>query len=83
MRRLALLLAVFAGQAFAQTIVVPPQPMPLYADTEVSSNIPFSASSEHAREIEMRFALDGCVSSCVQVAFGKDANGDDFVVVSS
>ena len=47
-----------------------------YADTEVSTNIPFSVSSEHAREIEMRFALDGCVSNCVQVAFGKDADGD-------
>ena len=47
-----------------------------YADTEVSTNIPFSVSSEHAREIEMRFELDGCVSNCVQVAFGKDADGD-------
>ena len=43
---------------------------------EVSTNIPFSASSEHALEIEMRFALDGCVSNCVQVAFGKDTDDD-------
>ena len=63
-------------QAFARTIVVPPQPVSPYADTEVSTNIQFSASSEHAREIEMRFALDGCMSNCVQVAFGKDADGD-------
>ena len=61
---------------FARTIVVPPQPVSPYADTEVSTNIQFSASSEHAREIEMRFALDGCMSNCVQVAFGKDADGD-------
>ena len=63
-------------QAFARTIVVPPQLVSPYADTEVSNNIQFSASSEHAREIEMRFALDGCMSNCVQVAFGKDADGD-------
>lgn len=62
-------------RAFARTIVVLPQPVSPYADTEVSTNIQFSASSEHAREIEMRFALDGCMSNCVQVAFGKDAVG--------
>ena len=61
---------------FARTIVVPPQPVSPYADTEVSTNIQFSASSEHAREIKMRFALDGCASNCVQVAFGRDADGD-------
>ena len=63
-------------QTIARTIVVPPQPVSPYADTEVSTNIQFSASSEHAREIEMRFALDGCMPNCVQVAFGKDADGD-------
>ena len=77
-RSLALLLALLAGSASARMVVVPPQPMSPYADTEVSTNIPFSASSEHAREIEMRFALDGCMSNCVQVAFGKDADGDGF-----
>ena len=75
-RSLALLLALLAGSASARMVVVPPQPMSPYADTEVSTNIPFSVSSEHAREIEMRFALDGCMSNCVQVAFGKDADGD-------
>ena len=76
MRSLALLLALLAGSAIARTIVVPPQPVSPYADTEVSTNIQFSASSEHAREIEMRFALDGCMSNCVQVAFGRAADGD-------
>ena len=68
--------AAVGMQAFARTIVVPPQPVSPYVDTEMSTNIQFSASSEHAREIEMRFALDGCMSNCVQVAFGKDADGD-------
>ena len=77
--RVAYLLFAVAAvgmQTIARTIVVPPQPVSPYADTEVSTNIQFSASSEHAREIEMRFALDGCMSNCVQVAFGKDADGD-------
>ena len=75
--RIACFLAVIMPcAAFARTIVVPPQPVSPYADTEVSTNIPFSVSSEHAREIEMRFALDGCMSNCVQVAFGKDVDGD-------
>ncbi|MBQ2628874.1 MAG: hypothetical protein IJG13_04275 [Kiritimatiellae bacterium] len=68
--------AMLANLMLAQTILVPPQPVSPYADTEVSTNIQFSASNEQARVIEMRFALDGCASNCIQVAFGKDANGD-------
>ena len=61
----------------AQTIVVPPAPAPELADTEVSTNVPFSASDRRFREIEMRFALaGGAVSNCIQVAFGRDADGD-------
>ena len=75
--RIACLFAVaMPCVALAEQIVVPPVPTPEFADTEVSTNIQFSASSEHAREIEMRFALDGYMSNCVQVAFGKDADGD-------
>ena len=61
----------------ARTIVVPPVPAPELADTEVSTNIPFSASDRRFREMEMRFALDGgAASNCIQVAFGRDADGD-------
>ena len=68
--------AVLAVEAaLARTIVVPPA-MPEYADTEVSTNIAFNADDAHMREFEMRFALDGGMSNCVQVAFGKDADGD-------
>ena len=70
------LVAFFCWTASATVIEVPPGAVPEHADTEVSTNIPFSVNSEHAREIEMRFALDGCMSNCVQVAFGKDADGD-------
>ena len=60
----------------AQMIVVPPPPVSPYADTEVSTNLPFMASDEDSRGMELQFALDGCVSNSVQVAFGHDRNGD-------
>jgi len=46
-----LLIAGFGVSAFARPINIPPQPVSPYADTEVSTNIQFSASSEHTREI--------------------------------
>ena len=60
----------------AVQIDVSPVAQPELVDTEVSTNIQFCASDSRFREIEMRFALDGCASNCVQVAFGKDADGD-------
>ena len=50
--------------------------MPEYADTEVSTNIVFNADDAHLREFEMRFALEGSLSNCVQVALGRDLDGD-------
>ena len=69
-------LLMLSSQAVAQTIVVPPVPVPEYADTEVATNIPFVAANGHVRFVELAFALDGCASNCVQVAFGHDADGD-------
>ena len=52
-------------------------PAPEFADTEVSTNIAVWASAGHAHEIGMSFALHGAsVSNCLQVAFGRDADGD-------
>ncbi len=62
--------------AFARTTVVSPPPVSPYADTEVSTNLPFRASDEDTRGMELRFLLDGCVSNSVQVAFGRDRNCD-------
>lgn len=50
--------------------------MPEYANTEVSTNIAFNADDAHLREFEMRFALEGSLSNCVQVALGRDLDGD-------
>ena len=69
-------LAFLPPAAFAERLEVPPLPASPFADTEVSTNIPFAAVNGHVRFLELTFALDGCVSNCVQVAFGHDANGD-------
>ena len=60
----------------AARIEMPPMAMSPCADTEVSTNVSFSANDDNSRGIEMNFVLDGCVSNSVQVAFGRDRNGD-------
>lgn len=76
--RIACLLAVTVPcVALAGQIVVPPVPAPEFADTEVATNIAVRIDDERVGEIEMHFALsDGALSNCVQVAFGRDADGD-------
>ena len=68
--------ALAVEAALARTIVVPPPAMPEYADPEASTNIAFNADDAHLREFEMRFALEGSLSNCVQVALGRDLDGD-------
>ncbi|MGN0851776.1 MAG: hypothetical protein ACI4Q3_00175, partial [Kiritimatiellia bacterium] len=68
--------ALAVGAALARTIVVPPPAMPEYVDTEVSANMAFNADDAHLRAFEMRFALEGSQSNCVQVALGRDLDGD-------
>ena len=74
---MSLLLAVAASCAvIAARIELPPPAMPEHADTEVATNIPFQVANGRIRLVELAFALDGCASNCVQVAFGHDADGD-------
>ena len=74
--RIALLAVVAPCVVLAGRIEVPPPPVSPFADTEVTTNISFAAANGHVRFLELAFALDGCASNCVQVAFGHDANGD-------
>jgi hypothetical protein len=76
MKIVSLMPVVVSCVSFASRIEVPPPAMPEYADTEVTTNIPFVAANGHIRFVELAFALDGCASNCVQVAFGHDADGD-------
>lgn len=51
-------------------------PLSPYADTEVSSNVVFNATRGDAKFFDVRLELNGTVSNNVQIAFGRDANGD-------
>ena len=73
---MTLLAAIVPCVALAVRIEVPPPPVSPFADTEETTNISFVAANGHVRCLELAFALDGCASNCVQVAFGHDANGD-------
>jgi hypothetical protein len=42
----------------------------------VSTNIPFNAMRSDVREVRMHFTFEGVSSNCIQVAFGRDADGD-------
>ena len=78
-RILPVLIAAVTGVSYvalAARIEVPPPPVSPFADTEVTTNISFAAANGHVRFLELAFALDGCASNCVQVAFGHDADGD-------
>ena len=56
-------------------VEVPP-PAPEYADTEASTNVAFNRVRADAREVRLHFSFAGVPSNCVQVAFGRDADGD-------
>ena len=71
--------AVFALSAFRLPVVgitVGTQPASPFADTEVCTNIAFNATRSDMREFDVRMELSGSVSNCVQVAFGRDEDGD-------
>ena len=76
MQMFAILVILAPCVALAVRVEVPPQPVSPFADTEVTTNISFGAANGHVRYLELAFALDGCASNCVQVAFGHDADGD-------
>ena len=71
---IATALTIFAVATFGA--VVPQLPEPVFADTEVSTNIPFNTVRSDAREFGVEMSFTGTASNCVQVAFGRDADGD-------
>ena len=56
--------------------VMPQLPEPVYADTEVCTNVPCATLLSGVRELEVVIDFAGTASNCVQVAFGRDADGD-------
>ena len=77
MRALSTVLAVFVSAlAFGLHVEVRPGAAPACASTEASTNIAFNALRGDVREVRMHFTFEGVSSNCIQVAFGRDADGD-------
>ena len=77
MRVMSTVLAAFsAALAFGLHVEVRPGAVPARPSTEASTNIAFNVARGDVREVRMHFAFEGVPSNCVQVAFGRDADGD-------
>ena len=68
------MLALFPTMAFGVTVET--LPVSEYADTEVSTNIPFVVSFGAMGRMNFSISLDASPSNCVEVSIGVDANGD-------
>ena len=68
------LLALLPVVAFGVTVET--LPVSNYADTEVSTNIPFEVRFDSMSRMNFSISLDASPSNCVEVSIGADANGD-------
>ena len=71
-----LLAAFLLVPAAALGVVVEPLPTPEYADTEVSTNLPFVVSLDSMSRLEFTLSLDASLTTCVEASIGTDADGD-------
>ena len=60
----------------AGRVVVPQLPPPPYDDTEISTNVEFSAGNDDVRLFALSLALDATPTNTLQLAFGHDENSD-------
>ena len=72
--RLLVAMVVLPMAAFGVT--VEPLPISDYADTEVSTNIPFEVSFDAMSRMNFSISLDASPTNCVEVSIGTDANAD-------
>lgn len=68
--------SVLTGGAFAKEIVVGPQEVSPFADCEVATNIAFNAQRTDTKRLEVRLDSDVSAANSLQVAFGRDADGN-------
>lgn len=73
---LLLLVTGIAGAARAGVVVPPQLPPPAYADTEVSESLSLPAWGSDIRTFRFTLDFHATPSNNVQIAFGKDADGD-------
>ena len=66
--------ALMCASAFGA--VMPQLPPPTFADTEVWTNVPCAQLLSDVREFETVLDFTGTASNCVQVAFGRDEDGN-------
>ena len=71
---LAVMIAIGGTSAFGG--VMPQLPEPSHADTEVWTNVPCAQLLSDVREFETVLDFTGTASNCVQVAFGRDDDGN-------
>jgi hypothetical protein len=72
--KIVAMLGLISFQVLA--VSVPTLPESEFCDTEISTNIAFNAVRNDARDFGVSMAFTGTESNCVQVAFGRDADGD-------
>ena len=72
--RFVAILAILPAVAFGVTVETLPQSE--YADTEVSTNVPFAVSFDAMSRVNFSLSLDASPSNSVEVSIGEDANGD-------
>ena len=68
------MLAFLPAVAFG--VAVDPLPVSEYADTEVSTNIPFEVSFDAMSRLNFSISLEASPSNSVEVSIGEDANAD-------
>ena len=72
--RFVTILAILPAVAFG--VIVETLPQSEYADTEVSTNIPFEVSFDTMSRMNFSLSLDASPSNSVEVSIGEDANRD-------
>ena len=78
MRKLFVLFVFYSAVnvCIASEVVAPRLPEPVSVGTEVSTNIAFASTRSDLRSLEIGMEFSGTASNCVQMAFGRDADGD-------
>ena len=71
-----LLAAFLLVPVVARGVTVEPLPQSAYADTEVSTNMPFVVSLDSMNRLEFTLSLDASSTNSVEASIGTDSDGD-------
>ena len=69
-------LLVHASAFAGARVVVPQLPPSPYDDTEISTNLMFSAGGDDSRFFSLSISIDATPTNTLQIAFGRDENSD-------